>query len=489
MIVLYYPQNTPPKLGRMPLSALALGAVLEGEHEYTIVDGNVDRNAFATLTRLLAERADVEMLAVSVMPGTQMLNAIAHCKKLKARFPRLKILWGGYFPSMHTEAVLNSAYVDYVLRAQAERSLPELLAALASGSSLDAVHNLSFRTNGSFHHNPEFPTFDPNLRPLLPYERVDMESYAIPTFVGKRTFCHETSVGCPHKCNFCGVVDLFHSRWKAESVERTMEVLTILKERFGMDGMEFHDSEFFVSEKRVAELCEGMIPLNIRWWSEGRIDTMLNYSRETWKLMERSGLTMVFYGAESGLDDTLKLMDKGGVTIDKTKAIAALCKEFHVQSEFSFVMGSNPTRTEEDIDATIALMYELEEINPRSRMHPFVYTPVPFGTIYDKAVEGGLHYPKNLDEWATHEWAQYTLRRNPHTPWLTKRLYRKIINYRAVNQSFRPKVNDKVVARWKLAVLKFFSGWRYRFRFHHAAYELRVLLRLLVNPSRKNETF
>ena len=119
---------------------------------------------------------------------------------------------------------------------------------------------------------------------------------------------------------------------------------------------------------------------------------------------------MIFFGAESGLDETLKLMDKGGVTSEQTRAIAARCREFDVQSEFSFVMGAHPTRTEEDIDATINLIYELERINPKSQMHPFIYTPVPFGTIFDKAVEGGLRYPQNLDECASHEWAQYTLR-------------------------------------------------------------------------------
>jgi radical SAM superfamily enzyme YgiQ (UPF0313 family) len=489
MIVLYYPQNTPPKLGRMPLSVLALGAALDGRYEYEIIDGNVDRRAFSTLTNLLEQRGDVEMLAVSVMPGTQMVNAIQHCRKLKARVPHLKIVWGGYFPSMHTESVLNSEYVDFVIRGQGERSLPELIDRLRGKASFEQIHNLSYKSHGAFVHNSEYPMYDPNTRPLLPYHKVDMEAYAIPTFVGKRTYCHETSVGCPHKCNFCGVVDVFHSRWKAEIVERSIEVIRILKEQFGMDGIEFHDSDFFVSEKRVAELSEKMIGMNIDWWGEGRIDTLLNYSKETWKLMERSGLKMIFLGAESGLDETLKLMDKGGVTAEKTKAIAALCKEYNVQSEFSFVMGSNPTRTEEDIDATINLMYELERINPKSQMHPFIYTPVPFGTIYDKAVEGGLSYPGNLDEWASHEWTQYTLRRNPHTPWLTKRLYKKIINFRAVHQSYYPNINDKAAPAWKLALLKLLSSWRYKLRFHAGAYELRLLLRLLINPSAKNESF
>jgi radical SAM superfamily enzyme YgiQ (UPF0313 family) len=340
---------------------------------------------------------------------------------------------------MHTESVLNSDCVDYVLRGQAEKSFIELIDAIRNNNSFAHVHNLSYRQDGRVIHTTDYPIFDPNDRAFFLYEDVNMEDYALRTFVGMRTFSHESSVGCPHKCNFCGVVDLFQSRWKAETPERTIEVLNFLKQKYGMDGLEFHDSDFFVSEKRVNTLCDGMIDLNIQWWAEGRIDTLLNYNHETWILMERSGLKMIFLGAESGLDETLKLMDKKGVTREKTKAIASLCKEYHVQSEFSFVMGSHPTKTKEDIDATIDLMYELESINPNSQMHPFIYTPVPFGNIYDAAVEGGLSYPKKLDDWISHEWTQYSLRNNPHTPWLTKRLHKRIINFRAVHQSYFPK--------------------------------------------------
>lgn len=489
MILLYYPQNTAPGRGRIPLSLLALGAALEGKYDYKIIDANVNRNAKETITSLLIRDSSVKMIAVSVMPGTQMLNAINECKLWKQRFPLVKIVWGGYFPSMHTGAVLNSSYVDFVIRGQGEKSFPGLIDALRDNTPLSFVHNLSYREDGKIINNPEYSIFDPNERPPLPYHKIDLNDYAIYTFVGKRTLCHETSVGCPHKCNFCGVVDVFHSRWKAEEPERTASVVRYLQQHHGMDGIEFHDSDFFVSEKRVAELSEKIVDLNIQWWGEGRVDTLLNYDAETWRLMQRSGLKMIFFGAESGLDETLKLMDKGGVTKEKTKAIAARCKEYTVQSEFSFVMGSHPTRTEEDIDTTIELMYELKRINPKSRMHPFIYTPVPFGTIYDKAVEGGLNYPKHLDAWATHEWTQYSLRRNPHTPWLTDRLYKKIINFRAVEQSYFPKTNDTLISRWKLSLLRLLSAWRYKLRFFTGAYELRLLLRLIMHASPKHEGF
>lgn len=489
MILLYYPRNTVRGTGRMPLSLLALAAVLKGNHGFRIIDGNVDPHPLQTIGSLIAAAPDSPHLCVSVMPGTQMLNAIRDTADLRSRHPQLTVTWGGYFPSMHADAVLASPTVDYVVRGQGERALPALLDALAARTSPAAIPGLSFRENGGVRHIPAAAIVDPNDRPLLPYDALGMEQYALRTFVGERTFCHESSVGCPHKCNFCGVVDVFQSRWKGETPERTLEALRILKHRYGMDGLEFHDSELFVSEKRMVELCEGMTDLGIRWWAEGRIDTLLRYQRSTWDLMRRSGLRMIFFGAESGLDETLQLMDKGGVTVEKTKEMAALCRTYDVQSEFSFVMGSHPTKTREDIDATIRLMYDLQRINPRSLMHPFVYTPVPFGGIYDAAVEGGLRYPRTLEEWGSREWTQYTLRRNPHTPWLTPALYNRIVNFRAVYQASFPKENDRHLAPWKRLLLRLAGGWRYRTRFFAGAWEVRALLRVLLNPSPRHEGF
>jgi len=489
VIIFYSPQNTPPRRGRLPMSLLALGAVVEGKAEYVIVDGNVDRNALSTIRGLCRSGRRVELLAVSVMPGTQMLNAVAHCRSLREEFPALTILWGGYFASMHTDSVLNSTSVSYVLTAQAERAFPEFLEFHRGERTIDTVHNLVYRRAGSLHRNAEHPIFDPNDRPLFPYDRLNLDQYALPTFIGKRTLCHETSVGCPHKCNFCGVVDVFKSRWKAETPERTIEVLQHLIARAGMDGVEFHDSDFFVSQARVAELAERMSALRLEWWGEGRIDTLLTYDTPLWKAMRRSGLRMIFFGAESGSDEMLQLMEKGGVTVEKTKEIAARCAEHGIRPEFSFVMGAHPTKTGEEIDATIGLMYELQRINPSARMHPFIYTPAPFGSIYEQAADGGLRYPATLEEWAWTEWAQYSLRQNPHTPWLTRKMTRKIVNFRAVYQSYFPTLNDLPISPWKVRILRFFSAWRYKASFFAGALELRLLLRLLLKRSQAEGGF
>ncbi len=113
MIILYYPKLCKPKNRRFPLSVLALAAVLEGREDYQIVDGNLEPDPDAVI-RALCRSHRVELLAVSVMPGPQMVSAMKSCRILRVEFSRVPIVWGGYFPSVYKDAALNAEYVDFV---------------------------------------------------------------------------------------------------------------------------------------------------------------------------------------------------------------------------------------------------------------------------------------------------------------------------------------------------------------------------------------
>ena len=135
MILLLHPRTTRPKNRRFPLSVLALGAVLEGREDFEIVDGNVDADPLASLSLIMSERP-AELLGVSVMPGPQMVAAIELSKGFRARYPKVPIVWGGYFPSLYPDAALNAPYVDALVRAQGEDTILELLNALRAEGSL-----------------------------------------------------------------------------------------------------------------------------------------------------------------------------------------------------------------------------------------------------------------------------------------------------------------------------------------------------------------
>ena len=155
MIILFNPKATRPKNRRFPLSVLALGAMMEGREDYVIVDGNVEPDPAATILSLI-KQAPVELLAVTVMPGPQMVAAIEPCKQIRLRYPKIPIVWGGYFPSVYADAALNAPYVDFAVRGQGEDTLLELLEVVRAQRALDSVRGLSFKDgNGAHHHNPE----------------------------------------------------------------------------------------------------------------------------------------------------------------------------------------------------------------------------------------------------------------------------------------------------------------------------------------------
>ncbi len=128
MIVLLHPRSTRPKNRRFPLAILSVAAVLEGREDYVIIDGNLDPDPAATLDRAMREKG-VELLAVSVMPGPQMVAAISLCRDFRRKHPGVPIVWGGYFPSVYPEAALNADYVDLVVRGQGEDTFLEIIGA------------------------------------------------------------------------------------------------------------------------------------------------------------------------------------------------------------------------------------------------------------------------------------------------------------------------------------------------------------------------
>ncbi len=340
MILLLHPKAVKPHNRRFPLAILSIAAVLEGVEEYVIVDGNLDTAPGSTLDRIAKEHA-VELLAVSVMPGPQMVAAIALCREFRQKHPSVPIVWGGYFPSLYTDATLYAAYVDFAIKGQGEETIVELLAALRGPRNFASIRGLAFKDAFGLHvHTQERPLRSPNDFPRLPYHKLGpVERYLLPTFLGRRTAVHHASIGCPFRCQFCGVVPIFDGRQKVEAPERTAEVLGGLQRDFGIDAVQFYDNNFLLNESHALKQAELLAPLRLRWWAEGRIDTFLRYSDATLREIRRCGATMIFFGAESGSNKILGEMNKR-ITAEQTLELAERIRRFDIIPEFSFVVGN-----------------------------------------------------------------------------------------------------------------------------------------------------
>ena len=471
MILLLHPRAVKPKNRRFPLAILSIAAVLEGVEEYTIVDGNLDPQPGAALDQYAA-RGDVELLAVSVMPGPQMVSAIGLCREFRRKHPSVPIVWGGYFPSLYADAALNASYVDYAVRGQGEETILELLSALRGERSLASVAGLSFTDQFGLHvHNPLRPLRSPNDFPWLPYHRLQsIERYLLPTFLGQRTGVHQASIGCPFRCQFCGVVPIFDGRQKTEEPERTAAVLSMLRERYGIDAVQFYDNNFFLNESHAREQARLLAPLKLRWWAEGRIDTFLRYSGEALREIRESGAAMIFFGAESGSDKALAEMNKR-ITTEQTLELAGRIRQFGIIPEFSFVLG-NPAAPDEDTRETIRFIRRIKRANPRAEIIVQHYTPTPHPDGMYGRVEDRIQFPQTPDEWASPRWFEYTTRVNTRVPWLPSRIKRRIDNFELVVNSRWPTVQDIHLPRWSRVLLAGLSSWRYALGVYAFPFEL-----------------
>src|SRR5579859_6494912 len=171
MLVLYNPPSSARRKPVMPLSLLALGALLEGRHEYRIVDGNLDPRPLETLDRLVRDEG-ADMLGITVMPGPQLADAAPLCRELKARHPDLKIIWGGYFPTQHWDVCLKSGYVDYVVRGHGEVVFKSLMERLEADEDPTDLPGIAYRQlDGMPFTNPMPPIPHPDVMPDFPYHR------------------------------------------------------------------------------------------------------------------------------------------------------------------------------------------------------------------------------------------------------------------------------------------------------------------------------
>ncbi|EGX99599.1 Fe-S protein, radical SAM family [Nitrospirillum viridazoti Y2] len=476
MILFYNPVSSASKKPVLPMSLLAIGAMLEGVEEYRIIDGNLVPDGLTALREALVEtKADI--LCVTVMPGPQLSNASPICRALKAEFPQVTILWGGYFPTLHGQIVMQEAYVDYVFRGHCELAFGEFVAKVRAGEDVTGLPGLGWRdAEGKVHLNQKPPVPDINALPDFPYHRVDMDAYVRSSFLGSRTIAHHASYGCPFQCNFCAVVHKVNGRYSAQTAERTAAVVEKLVREHGATAVEFYDSNFFVHEARCAEFAERITHLDIGWWGFGRADTMLKFSDATWAKMRKSGLKMVFMGAESGDLETLKRMNKGGKQDGNAiLAVAEKMRRHDVVPEMSFIIG-NPPDPAKDAENTIQFIRMLKKVNPATEIVFYIYSPVPVeGAMLQEAQAAGFEYPKDVATWTEAKWEKFAQHLSSNLPWMNDDIRRKIGNFQRVLHARYPTMTDTRLTRTGRFALRTMAAWRYKTQFYDFPIELRLL--------------
>ena len=483
-ILLFNPRSANNKY-RIPNSILNIAASVDGKYDWVIVDGNCEHDPMVKIDSYLSN-GEFKYFGFTVMPGPQLKQAIAAAKTIKQRYPNTKMIWGGYFPSNQPNAVLYSGYVDFIINGPGDHAFPALIDALEKNEPYEFIHNLIYKaTDGKIIKTAKEDLLDQDSLPPLPYDKLNtfypITKFLGKTYLGEKTMAYHSSIGCPFTCSFCAVVPIYEARWKAKSARNVYKDVKYIKDKWGADAIEFHDNNFFVSEKRAVEFARLIKPENMTWWGMARIDTMSKFKDSSLAAIRESGCKIIFFGAESGNNAILEQMDKGGTqTGDQIIEFAERLKKFDIIPEYSFVLGT-PAPTQEQvqsqIDFEIEFIKKVKAVNPKTEIVIYTYSPVPTegSELFKQVMKSGFRFPETLEDWISPAWEAFDLRKNPLTPWLTPEMIDKIRNFETVLNGVYPTVTDIRLNMIKRMAIKLVATMRYKASMYHYPYEIKLL--------------
>jgi len=422
------------------------------------------------------------------MPGPQLRQSIPFAKFIKEHYPETIMIWGGYFPTSQNKVVLNSGYVDFVINGPGDHAFPELINALEFNKPYEFIKNLIYKSGDSIIKTIKEDLIEQDSLPSLPYDKLDriypIEKYLGKTYLGELTLAYHSSIGCPFTCSFCSVVPIYEARWKAKSAELVYKDIKYIKDRWGADAIEFHDNNFFVSEKRTVNFARLIKPEKMSWWGMARIDTMDKFKDSSLELIREAGCKIIFFGAESGNNLILEQLDKGGTqTGDQIIRFAERLKKFDIIPEYSFVLGTpapSPMQVHRQIDFEIDFIKQVKQVNPRTEIVLYTYSPVPTegSLLYEQVLASGFKFPEKLEDWISPSWENFDMRKNPLTPWLKPEMVDKIRDFETVLNGYYPTVTDIRLNQVKRKAIKFLAGLRYKVSVYQYPYEIKLLQKI-----------
>ncbi|MBI5145304.1 MAG: B12-binding domain-containing radical SAM protein [Candidatus Omnitrophica bacterium] len=417
-----------------PHAVLTLAAPLEQKsYQVKIIDQRVDPFWLRHLQEYLQRKPIC--VGISSMTGTQIYFALEIAKVVRnASNGEIPIVWGGAHPSTVPEQTLESEYVDVVCIGEGDITFMELVEAFRGMRRLNDVKGIAFKEAEKTILTASRPLLDVETLLPVPWHLIDVESYIHRDFYIKKIKrsldIGQTSRGCPFQCGFCSSATLRQRKWRAMSVKKSLEerILEPVK-RFNLDGIWIRDDEFYIDRNRTYQICEGIVNsrYKIKWYTSGtRVDVFNLSSDEQIIMLKRSGANTLKFGAESGSNRILDLMQKGIYREDTLKANLK-ARRLGIIPAFALMIGF-PTETFDDIHQTIDLFVKLKKDNPQAQFEVIGgYTAFPGTPLYDLSVKMGLRAPQSLPEWINWVFDDYD-REGRKMPWFNNSDRKKIGN-------------------------------------------------------------
>lgn len=443
----------------LPLALVHVGSMLP-DFDVKIIDGRIELTPEATLAEVCDQAV---CLGVTVLTGKPILDALRASRAAKRRNPKLKVIWGGWHPSLLPEQCLASPCVDVCVSGQGEETFREIVLKLLAGESLDGVAGIAFKREGLVVKNPPRPFQNVNAFPRADFDLIDMEKYFAHRGARRLDYC--SSQGCPFECSFCADPMVYKQRWSGLAGARVVSEIAEHKARHRLDQVFFNDDNFFTDLKRAEAIARGLIggQINLQWFGTGRADLLRRMTTEQLGLMRESGCYKVNVGAESGSPEVLESIKKGTL-VEEVLETAEKLNRAGIGARFSFIAGF-PNEPAVSLADTYRTVKALRKINGGFETPIYFYAPYPGTELSERMPALGFEAPKRLEDWENVD-LDHSI-----GPWISEPVRKFVPRYNFyLRHAFEPVEGGfgKHVAQW-------FARLRVRFDFYRFDFERRLV--------------
>lgn len=302
------------------------------------------------------------------------------------------LLAGGIHSTIFPEEVLKDLDVNIVCIGEGEITIVEIADAY-NFNNYKHISGIAYMdSDGTVIYTPKRELIDdldtipfPS-RHLLPIEDVVMNDRLSNT---KLPIAHILcSRGCPYSCNFCANQEHNIRYRTGKNIRKELEFL--IKE-YGIKGFCITDDNFIVDKNRIEDICNEIAPLNLKWSSLSRVNTV---NEELLLKLKESGCVEIKYGIESGSPRILDLMNKR-ITIEQIRHAILTTAKVGIKVK-AFILHGFPG---ENIESTIETIQLLESLKDNiERISLFRFVPLPGSPAYYNADKYDLHLSENFED-------------------------------------------------------------------------------------------
>lgn len=342
---------------------------------------------------LRLEKSRPQLVGLSCLtPGIENGHEIAAF--IKQKFPEVVTAVGGPHSTALPEGTLKEYRAfDVVVVGEGESTLLELCQRIKEGRGWSGIAGIVRRENDRIIMEPPRPLIqDVDSLPFPARDLLDLKVKRRAHFNRGiasdflRIVDMASSRGCPNRCIFCAV-NLSHSH--GETAVRFRSAANFLAEvegcrsKYGFNHIYIDDDTFTLNRERVSQISQGLKKMELTWDCNGRVN---NVTKDMLKEMVDSGCQKISFGVESGSPRILKLIKKN-ITLEQVRQAFRWSREAGLKiTEGTFIIGSHPEETREEVAKTAAI---IEELDP-DFICLSVIVPYPGTEVYRLMKEKGL---------------------------------------------------------------------------------------------------